>query len=176
MKFIGLLMIEHRLIERVVVLLKKELVKLESGREYNPELIFQAVDFFRTYADRTHHGKEEDILFRELTKKTISEEHKQLMNELIEEHIIARKNVKGLLQANEQYVKGLTKDTSSIINFIKALVELYPYHIQKEDTRFFIPIMNYFSEEEQENMLKQFYEFDRQMIHEKYMKLVQKYE
>jgi hemerythrin-like domain-containing protein len=31
-----------------------------------------AVDFIRTYADRCHHGKEEDILFRNLAKKKTS--------------------------------------------------------------------------------------------------------
>jgi hemerythrin-like domain-containing protein len=55
-------------------------------------------------------------------------------------------------------------------------VELYPHHIEKEDKQFFLPVLNYFSEEEQQNLLEQFYDFDRNMIHEKYMKLVQKYE
>jgi len=36
--------------------------------------------------------------------------------------------------------------------------------------------MNYFSQEEQDSMLQKFYEFDRNMIHEKYRKVVEKYE
>jgi len=31
------------------------------------------VDFFRTYADSTHHGKEEDILYRDLIKKAYTQ-------------------------------------------------------------------------------------------------------
>jgi hemerythrin-like domain-containing protein len=176
MKFIGLLMIEHRLIERVVVLLRKEIDELGKGREYNPDFVYEMVDFFMTYADRMHHGKEEDILFKELTKRNISEEHKQIMNELIEEHVIARKNVGGLLEANEKYVNGEYKETDRIMNFLKALAELYPYHINKEDSQFFIPVLNYFNEEELQSILEQFYDFDGQMIHEKYTKMLEKYE
>ena len=66
---IGLLMKEHRLIERMVGLLVKELDRTKKVNDLNPVFIDSAVDFFRTYADRTHHGKEEDILFRELRIK-----------------------------------------------------------------------------------------------------------
>ena len=61
MKPIGPLMIEHRLIERIVDLLKRNLVKIKETTQVSYIFIDAAVDFFRTYADRTHHGKEEDV-------------------------------------------------------------------------------------------------------------------
>ena len=64
MKPIGPLMWEHRLIERMVKLLKKELIKIKEIDKVDTNFILIVVDFFRTYADRTHHGKEEDILFK----------------------------------------------------------------------------------------------------------------
>ncbi len=57
----------------------------------NPEFIDSAVDFISVYADRCHHGKEEEILFRDLAKKKMNEEDTRIMNELIEEHIWGRK-------------------------------------------------------------------------------------
>ena len=63
------LMIEHRLIERMISLIKSTLVQIETTKEVDPLLVDTAVDFIRMYADRTHHGKEEDILFRELSKR-----------------------------------------------------------------------------------------------------------
>ena len=69
MKPIGPLMWEHRLIEKLVQTLKTEIGKIREQDEINIVLIDQAVDFFRTYSDRTHHGKEEEILFRDLAKK-----------------------------------------------------------------------------------------------------------
>ena len=72
MKPIGPLMREHRLIERMVLLMERELGGISGGKEANPLVIDSAVDFFRTYADRTHHSKEEDILLRELSGKRLA--------------------------------------------------------------------------------------------------------
>ena len=61
------LMIEHRLIEKMIVVIRKEIDRYESEGNINPEFIDAAVDFIHVYADKCHHGKEEDILFRDLT-------------------------------------------------------------------------------------------------------------
>ena len=63
------------------------------------------VDFIRTYADQTHHGKEEDILFRELKKREISPEHDKIMKELIDEHILGRKTTGELVDAKKNLLK-----------------------------------------------------------------------
>ncbi|HRR41222.1 MAG TPA: hemerythrin domain-containing protein [Syntrophales bacterium] len=174
MKPIGPLMWEHRLIEEMIRLLNKEIENITGRSEINLILIDQAVDFFRTYSDRTHHGKEEEILFRELAKKPLSIEHRRIMEELIEEHVQARKNVGNLVDAKKKYLAG-SGDSGPIANCIKDLTSFYPPHIVKEDKRFFFPCLNYFSETEQELMLQEFWEFDRQMIHEKYAKLVEEF-
>jgi len=176
MKPVGPLMIEHRLIERMVKLLKEELDKIRDRNQVDPIFIDVAVDFFRTYADRTHHGKEEDILFRDLAKKQLSQEHKKIMNELIEEHVYARRTVGSLADAKERYVKGEKDALNDIIARITDLIRLYPMHIEKEDKHFFIPCMDYFSRQEQDKMLQEFWEFDRKMIHEKYKRTVEQFE
>ena len=66
MKPIGPLMMEHRTIEGMVTLLASELARIKGGKNADVVLISAAVDFFRTYADRTHHGNEEDLLFKAL--------------------------------------------------------------------------------------------------------------
>ena len=86
---IGPMMIEHRLIERMISLMGKELDRIKTSNKANPSVIDTIVDFMRTYADHCHHGKEENILFRELKKKDLSAEHKSIMDELIEETTIA---------------------------------------------------------------------------------------
>src|SRR3990172_680177 len=100
---VGLLMIEHRLIERMIKVLKTHLKKIRDGRREDPVFIAMVVDFFRTYADRTHHGKEEGILFRDLAKKHLSSGHKKTLDELIAEHVYARQEVTALLDANKKY-------------------------------------------------------------------------
>ena len=69
MQPIGLLMKKHRLIERMITLLETELQQSKKSLKIDTEFIKVAIDFFKTYADRTHHGKEEDILFKSLSKK-----------------------------------------------------------------------------------------------------------
>jgi hemerythrin-like domain-containing protein len=60
------LMIEHRLIERMIHVVNHALELVERTKAVDPVFVDLAIDFIRTYADRTHHGKEEDILFRKL--------------------------------------------------------------------------------------------------------------
>ena len=90
----GPLMIEHRLIERMINQIQNVLKKIDANNEVDPLFIDKAVDFIRTYADRTHHGKEEDILFRDLQKKELSKDDRRVMNELVEEHVFGRHTTK----------------------------------------------------------------------------------
>jgi len=169
---IGPMMAEHRLIERMINIIKDELTNIQKEKAIDPIFINNAVDFIRTYADQTHHGKEEDILFRELKKKRVSNEHQKIMNELIEEHIFGRKTTRELLEAKDEFVQGNKKSIKIIIDKVKSLVDFYPKHIEKEDKHFFIPVMDYFSKEEQDAMLEEGHIFDRKMIHRKYDMLV----
>jgi hemerythrin-like domain-containing protein len=166
------LMIEHRLIERMLDVMKEELVFIEKEKKVDPEFIATAVDFIRTYADRCHHGKEEDILFRDLGGKKLTEEHKRTMEELVEEHRWGRKMTGRLAEANTRYVQGNQEALFAIVDCIKSLSEFYPKHIEKEDKYFFIPCMDYFTEAEKEAMLKEEWEFDKSLIHEKYRNMV----
>jgi hemerythrin-like domain-containing protein len=65
---VDLLMQEHRTIERMITLIKNEMARISETGKVNPNLIDVTIDFIRTYADHCHHGKEEGILFRELSK------------------------------------------------------------------------------------------------------------
>lgn len=57
----GCLVIEHRLIERAIL-------------------------FIRTYADRCHHGKKEDILFKDLEGRPLPDGEQAHMSELVDAH------------------------------------------------------------------------------------------
>jgi len=176
MKPIGPLMIEHRLIERMVKILAAELGNIKKASDANTSLINTGVDFFRTYADRTHHGKEEEILFRELTTKQLSVEDNEMVQRLLQEHIWARQAVSKLSAANNRHIEGDEGALKVMIYEIEKLVKFYPMHIEKEDKHFFIPAMDYFSKKEQSAMLDEFWLFDRNMIHEKYQKIVEEKE
>jgi hemerythrin-like domain-containing protein len=167
---------EHRLIEKMARLFNAEITRIREQNRVNTVFIASAIDFFRTYADQTHHGKEEDILFRDLATKNLSQEHERIMKDLIEEHVFARKTVGRLLEANKKYLEGDSDSSADVVLSLQKIVDLYPKHIEKEDKHFFFPILDYFTAKEQNAMLKEFWDFDKNMIHEKYKKLVEEYE
>lgn len=175
---IGPLMIEHRLIERMVRLLEKELEKIQAKNQVAMGFINSAIDFFKSYADRCHHGKEEDILFKQLQEKPLSLSDAQMLETLKQEHLRARALVArlsedtgrgGCCRFNREILKSVALD-------IEELVKLYKEHIRKEDKQFFIPVMQYLNKREQDAMLCKFWEFDRTVIHQKYKELLAQFE
>lgn len=176
MQPIGLLMKEHRLIERMITLLEMELQQSKKSLIINTELITLAIDFFRTYADRTHHGKEEDILFKTLSKMKLSEELRRTMNQLLEDHQTSREVINALEDANLRYIQGYHASIHEIHKKLLQLITLYPQHIEIEDTQFFFPVMDYFTSNERDAMLQEFIDFDKNIIHEHYSDLVEKQE
>lgn len=169
----GPLMIEHRLIERMIAIFQEKLTEVEKTGSIDPLFIDTAVDFIRTYADRTHHGKEEDIMFRDLDGKILSDEVRKIMNELIQEHIFGRQTTKALVEANSRYRRGESGAFEDIKKNLRTLVDFYPGHIDKEDKMFFPASREYLSETEEQDMLAEFREFDQRMIHEKYESVVE---
>ncbi len=171
MKPRGPLMVEHRLIEKMLKITSKELEMIMKNRDVDPIFIDTLVDFIRTYADRTHHGKEEDILFKELENKKLNTKDKKYMQELVDEHISARNIVKELVEAKNNFITGDSESLNIIIEKLTFLINFYPEHIKKEDKIFFPDTEKYFSDEELDKLLNDFWEFDKNMIHEKYNKL-----
>lgn len=160
------LMKEHQLITRMIHLLQHELTNIKSKNIINTQFIKSAVEFLRTYADKCHHGKEEDILFKELNKKKIPSAHNKEMQQFIKEHQTARSFVKKLETSTE---------INLVIECIETLINLYTNHIRNEN-KYFYPILEYFSEKEHQSMLKEANQFDQQFDHEKYIKMIEQLE
>jgi hemerythrin-like domain-containing protein len=174
MQPIGPLMSEHLVIERMVARLKQHWNALQAGARTDIQLIDTAVDFFRTYADRTHHGKEEDLLFAQLAERSMNDELRATMDDLIAEHQKARELVDQLEKINRASADQDEKWGLQIC--LRDLVNLYQPHIEKEDEHFFRPAMELLSEDEQAEMLRAFKAFDADMIHEKYKSILEQVE
>jgi hemerythrin-like domain-containing protein len=168
----GPLMIEHRLIERMLAVVRRTLAATKASGGIDPGTVDAFVDFIRFYADQTHHGKEEDILFRELAKKSLSGNDRATMDELIREHAYGRETTAALVAANLRYRNGETSALREVTTHLGTQGDFYPQHIEKEDKVFFPASRAYLSEEEEQAMLAEFWEFDRKMIHQKYQAVV----
>jgi hemerythrin-like domain-containing protein len=176
---VGPLMVEHRLIEKLMPQIREAVEGALRTGTIDPEFVEFALDFLRTYADRCHHGKEEDILFRELDRKPLEPGLRKTMDELVEEHRIGRRVVGELRRAVEAYKRGEEGERGevgeggegalgTIIEKLEFLAEFYPAHIRKEDEGFFLPCMDYFSPEEQAALLEEEREFDCEFVHKIY--------
>ena len=164
MKLINILMQEHRIIEKIMDMLGSEIKKISEENHIDPISMYVSIDFIRTGVDQVHHGKEEKILFRELSKKRLLPEHAKIMSELRVEHQYSRGIVGKWMNANQRYFDG--EDTSwEITSYLKELIQFYPRHIRKEDEHFFHPILDYFRKEEFIKMMREFEEFDNNVLY-----------
>jgi len=98
------------------------------------------------------------------------------MNQLVREHNLVRGEVKQLLDAAQYYERGDLGAVAHISTHLKRLIAIYPPHIELEDKRFFMPAMEYFSQEEKTSMFDDCYDHDADMAHRKYVEMVEKYE
>lgn len=169
---VEILINEHQLILQMVKIVKTKKQRIVADNRAEPNFIFTTVDFFRTYADKYHHGKEEGILFNELSQKTLSDVDEKIMRELIMEHAYARRTVNSLEQLKESYLSDSPGKLNSLLQMLDTLVELYPKHIEKEDKHFFYPSMLYFDQTEQEEMFGKFVKFDQDFTNKRYRQIV----
>src|SRR5271157_663463 len=169
---IGPLMNEHRLIEHMIRLMKVEMDRIGTYGRADVDFMDSVVSFMKAFADVSHHGKEENILFGELYVKPMPDGLKSLMDDLIEEHVLMRKLTNDLVRAMENYVQGKPEAKAEIIMSLNSLIELYPGHIEKEDKHFFMPAMSYLSAEEKDEMLCAFGEFDSALFHDEYKSMI----
>lgn len=170
------LMAEHQTILHMTADIARRLTLFREAERVDVRYVDTATDFIRTYVDRCHHGKEEGVLFRELGQKELDPRLKALMSQLVQEHAWARTTTKRLVEANQAYAVGDGDQLENVLRPLQQLATFYPGHITKEESRFFGPCMDYFTQDEQEAMLNEFAEFDRTLIHEKYRRLVEECE
>jgi hemerythrin-like domain-containing protein len=140
---------------------------IKKTKDYNDSFVLEVVNFFKYFADQRHHGKEEDILFNELMNKKVSEEHNKIMNGLVNDH----KNARVIISELEKLP--LVEKREELLN---KIIKMYPQHIETEDKNFFIPVMSYFTEDEQNEMFERMNKFDSNLNDEKYKQIVEKYE
>lgn len=123
---------EHKLILRMIALLEKNAPETAANRYHNWQFYLDSVDFIRNYADRFHHAKEEDILFKALVDNGMPRENSPVAAMLME-HDQGRAYVLAMETAAQQAQSG-NKDTyQAIADNALAYAALLRDHIAKED-------------------------------------------
>lgn len=112
---------EHLLIKRWIALIPQMIGNLDLKSPEDRQLISDGIDFIRSYADKYHHAKEEEILFKYF------DENLDIIKTMRSDHEAARNHVKAILEALKN------KDKEAIIEHLNGYRELLTEHIKKED-------------------------------------------
>jgi hemerythrin-like domain-containing protein len=112
---------EHRLIKRVLAVLPAVIDRFDAGTKADREFVGGCLDFIRSYADRFHHAKEEDILF------ACFDPGLDILKAMHEDHERGRAHVRA---AGEALARGDKKEVAANLHgYAGVLAE----HIRKED-------------------------------------------
>jgi hemerythrin-like domain-containing protein len=122
---------DHRVIEQVVRCLLEMATRSGEGR-IDSESARSALEFFRTFADRCHHKKEEDVLFPALADRGFGTSVGPVAV-MLEEHELGRRHlgrIEAALQMSEAGAPGAAQAFSTAAT---AYADLLLQHIAKED-------------------------------------------
>lgn len=129
----SILMAEHRLILRMIGLLEKHALETAAGRFCNWQFYRDGIDFIRSYADRFHHAKEENVLFTALIANGMPKEHSPVAAMLME-HDQGRRFVRAMELAVHEAQDGRAEAYQAIADNALGYAALLRDHIGKEDT------------------------------------------
>jgi len=127
---------EHGLIRQFLDNLSLAGECIEEGRRPPREFFDQAIVFARTFADKFHHFKEEDMLFVRLAQRHGGEIDAQL-EALKHQHVRGRTLVSGMAESIEGYAADDSARTSTLLESMAAYGSLLRHHIHTEDHVFF---------------------------------------
>jgi len=142
---------EHVLIKRWIALIPKVVENLDVESEKGRRLILDGIDMIRSYADKYHHAKEEEILFKYFDENT------DILKVMHADHTRGRSLVKEMFVALDQ------KDPKTIAENLMAYRDLLTEHIRKEDEILFPWMDNQLSNHQVGELFSKFDAVDRQI-------------
>lgn len=134
MKSIDLLVSEHDNILKMLDVARSLSLDILRGEKVVPADLRAIVSFIRLYADGTHHGKEEEFLFKEMVDELGEMGTNLVRHGMLVEHDLARLYVSNLDAAITAYEEtGSDESRLDILVAIGSYCELLKRHIFKEN-------------------------------------------
>ncbi|MCH7494988.1 MAG: hemerythrin domain-containing protein [Candidatus Marinimicrobia bacterium] len=176
MKPTDILIKEHDAILVMLNILEKVCLRLDTGESVKETDLENIVEFFKVFADKCHHGKEEDILFPALEEYGIPNEGGPI-GVMLSEHVIGRDNVKGMNEAIADYKEGKESASKEFVRYARNYIALLTEHIDKENNILFKMADIHIPEERQQSLLVDFERAEEEKIgpgvHEKFHRLLE---
>jgi hemerythrin-like domain-containing protein len=165
MKPTDILKNEHRVIEIVLHVLHAMAGQMEKDKKVDGQSARQALDFFQNFADRCHHGKEENHLF------TWMEAHGYPRDGgptgvMFYEHEQGRLHIQAMRQALDRLSEKSSDSQRQFVEHARSYVQLLREHIEKEDHCLFTMADQAMSEDDRQQMLQAFERTEKEDIGE----------
>lgn len=162
---------EHEGIKIALAVLDRLANDLEAGKTVDTGDAEELVDFLRTFADRCHHGKEEDLLFPSLEKAGIPKEGGPI-GVMLTEHTHGRDYIKAMSEALPMLRQNDPAARSQFASAAHGYAQLLRDHIAKENTVLFNMAEKFLPPEEHTRLKEGFDRIEEERIgpgvHERY--------
>jgi hemerythrin-like domain-containing protein len=166
---------EHKAIKVMLSIMSKIAENIRNDKGVDTNDIEKIVDFLKTFADKCHHGKEENALFPALVEEGIQKEGGPV-GVMLHEHIVGRGYIKDISSSNEEYIKGSSESIQLIAESLSNYINLLHKHIQKEENVLFPMAEKVLSIQKQNKIFDQFEKIEKDVIghgvHEQYHELL----
>jgi hemerythrin-like domain-containing protein len=123
---------EHRVILRVLACLERIREQAVAQGHLDGDSAAEAIAFFREFADRCHHGKEERHLFGLMERRGVPLAGGPI-GVMLSEHDLGREQVRGMDAALSGASQGQPDALRGFAEHARLYVELLRAHIAKED-------------------------------------------
>jgi hemerythrin-like domain-containing protein len=154
---------EHTAILRMLDLTEEVARRALAGATVSPETLGELLEFFKVFADRCHHGKEEQLLFPLLERKGLPRNGGPV-GVMLYEHEGGRALVRDMTRAAESFAAG---DPAAAEEWGAAAVEyasLLRAHIAKENNILFVMAERMLTPEEQAELSSAFERVEEEQI------------
>ena len=161
-KCVELMVQEHEVILGVLASLQAMAEKLRTGGVVARQDVADFGRFFRDFADKCHHGKEEDRLFVKMVQAGFAQDSGPIAV-MLSEHEAGRQEVRGLLAIGAGSGPLSENERASVIEYVSQFVPLLYAHIQKENNVLYPMAQNTISPEEFAQLDQSCDAFDREI-------------
>lgn len=177
---IDLMMEEHQLIKRALHVIRKLSWQALQNSDVNYQGFAQMIDFVRSFADKHHHSKEEDILFTLMGEDLGESVSTGPVTGMLIEHDLGRQYISGLEESLNRHKKGDDEARLDIIANAVSYTHLLHNHIEREDMILYEFARRSLSKEAKEELNRRCRQVEENMaqtdLQEKYRQLVDQWE
>jgi hemerythrin-like domain-containing protein len=145
---------EHDAILKMLDATEEAARRMDGGAKVKTETLEGLLEFFRLFADKCHHGKEEDLLFPLLESRGMPRSGGPT-GVMLHEHEQGRALIKQMAEATEACRRG-EKAESAWAAAARGYTELLRQHISKENNILFVMTENMLTPEEQRQLAAEF--------------------